>query len=272
MMIQLRSTLKTPYRFKRYILIRGTTKHIIRFIQKLYTTLQQHSHPNQAKYMQGTLIQKKKTKVLFYPGCYTHSPITLQHSLDLLNSHHIDYSVLGGMSTCCGLPHLLQGHYKKAEENLKTLHNAITKSGCTTIISGCLECVEAIQLAAHLYKGAYTAQSIHDYLNTTLTIKSTEKKLGNTLLLKGCRTTNTSQLETQLKCLSTQLTTKKGCCAHWNLKYQHTNQKLIKELQEHIKTHNIQTVVCECLTCYEELKGTLKTPTKELIQLLEENQ
>ncbi len=272
MMIQLRSKLKTPYRFKRYILIRGTTKHIFRIIQKLYTTLQQHSHPHQAAYMQGKLIKKNNVKVLFYPGCYTHSPTTLQHSLDLLNTYNIDYSMLGGMSTCCGLPHLLQGQYTKAETNLKALHRTITKSGCTTVISGCLECVEAIQLAAHLYKGNYTGQSIHDYLKKTLHIKSKDKKLGNTLLLKGCRQTNTAHLETQIKQLSTHLTTKKGCCAHWNLKYQHTNQKLIEELQEHIKTHNIQTVVCECLTCYEELKDALKTPTKELIQLLEENQ
>jgi len=219
--------------------------------------------------MNGTLIKKPSADVLFYPGCYVHSPTTLNHTLLLLDYHKINYSILGGMNTCCGLPHLLQGRYDKAEENLRQLHQSIIESDCRIVISGCLECVEAIKLAQHLYQGEYQGKSIHEYLLGKINPKKT-KKLGNTLILKGCRSTNTKILETQLKAHSQHITTKKGCCAHWSLGYKDSNKKLIEELQQEVTQNNIQSIVCDCLTCYEELKDKIKTPTLELCQLLEE--
>lgn len=270
-MIELRSRLKAPYRFKRYLLIRGKCTSLRRLIQTLYKKLQQHKHENLAIYMKGTLIKKPNTDVLFYPGCYVHSPITLKYTLSLLDKHNINYSILGGMNTCCGLPHLLQGRYDKAETNLKQLHENITQTGCSTVISGCLECVEAIQLAQHLYQGSYCGQSIHKYLSDKNTPKK-KKTLGNTLILRGCRASDTKTLETQLKAHSQHITTKKGCCAHWSFSYKGSNKRLIEELQQEITQNNIETIVCECLSCYEELKDKINTPTLELCQLLEETQ
>jgi Fe-S oxidoreductase len=105
---------KKPWSYTRYLFIKGPKKTgLKRIIQRLYIRLKKLTTRDLACYMEIT--PGKKADVLFYPGCYIYSTKTIRQTRHLLNHLDCSYTVLGGVTACCGTPHLLQGELDQAD-------------------------------------------------------------------------------------------------------------------------------------------------------------
>lgn len=150
---------------RRYLLIRGPQQTQRRLIQATYTALKRRQHPDLAPLMEYPL--KTQASLLFYPGCSIYSPTTTRNTLRILDHLDIPYQTLGGLTYCCGLPHRLQGQTKKADACTTRLTTAINTVNPQTIITSCLECLEALQ---HIktqtnapYEILHTLELIHQH-------------------------------------------------------------------------------------------------------------
>ena len=99
-----------PWSYRRYLFIKGPDLTGIKGItQKLYIALKKITTRDLACFMETTPL--KKAEVLFYPGCYIYSKKTVRQTLRLLDHLGCSYTVLGGVTSCCGAPHMLQGEF-----------------------------------------------------------------------------------------------------------------------------------------------------------------
>lgn len=102
---------------------------------------------------------------LMYFGCYafshTASPTV---TLDLADAMGIEYEILAGLRTCCGWPQYLSGDLERGEELLLGLGMLIEKVRPKVVVSGCAECVAAVQVLARRAGGAFESISTVEWL------------------------------------------------------------------------------------------------------------
>ncbi len=102
---------------------------------------------------------------LMYFGCYAFSTTGSPGvTLDLADEMGIEYEVLAGLRTCCGWPQYLSGDLERGEELLLALGMLIDKAKPKVVVSGCAECVAAVQVLARKNGGAYESISTVEWL------------------------------------------------------------------------------------------------------------
>jgi heterodisulfide reductase subunit D len=135
---------KKPWGYKRYLFIKGSKLIGMRRItQQLFIRLKKLTNKDLSSFMETT--PGKKADVLFYPGCYMYSTKTVRQTLRLLNHLGCSYNVLGGVTSCCGAPHLLQGEFDQADDYAELLYKKIKICDPLIILTACAECFEAIE-------------------------------------------------------------------------------------------------------------------------------
>lgn len=249
-----------PWSYRWYIFIRGPKLGMFpRFIQYLYVASKKASHRDLAPFMEVRPI--KPNEVLFYPGCYLYSTETVRQTIRLLDHIGCSYAVLGGMSTCCGMPHLLQGEFDRADECMRRLHEDIARVHPKTILTACAECHDAITQIKAIFQEHYEVISVVEYLVRHQDRFPRVKVTGNILVHDSCRfssKTPAGQAALQAAATFGTLVTPSSqqqtpCCSHWNHNQDpgNTHRRLayLKEMRM-----AAPVLACNCLTCYEEFK------------------
>jgi Fe-S oxidoreductase len=251
---------KKPWSYKRYVLIRGPKLRMFpRFLQRLYVASKKASYPDLAPFME--VRPTKQAEVLFYPGCYLYSKATVRQTLRLLDHIGCSYAVLGGMSTCCGIPHLLQGEFDQADECMRRLQQDIARVHPKTIITACAECHDAVMKIKTTYQEQYEVISVVEYLVRYQDKFPRVKVTGDILVHDSCRFSNKTPAGSAAQqaaatfgtLVAPPLQQSTSCCSHWNHDQDPANaQRRLAYLTEMRAT--APTLACNCLTCYEEFK------------------
>ena len=261
MMLALKHKLRhqKPRSYRRYLLIRGPKLSIIRSIfQQLFVFYRKLCNRDIAPYFETN--ENPPNSLLFYPGCYVYSPKTMRQTLHLLKHVGTSFGVLAGLSHCCGMPYYLQGEFQQAELCLAHLKNQLKEINPTVIISGCNECLEAIQLINKYYHTSYQTRSIVEYLMDNIDKFPGIKLYESVTLHDACRYNRQKRKGTAARLAIKRFSTLKEmphtrsdamCCAKWNYEADSNNSSLReKRLMEGKNTASI--IACECLTCYEQ--------------------
>ena len=107
----------------------------------------------------------RQADTLLYFGCYafshTGSPGV---TLDLAEELGEDVEVLAGLRTCCGWPQYLSGDIERAEELMLGLERQILQARPKVVVSGCAECVAAVQVIARRNGGDFESISTVEWL------------------------------------------------------------------------------------------------------------
>jgi Fe-S oxidoreductase len=267
-----------PWSYKRYLFIKGPDlTGIKRIIQNLYIVLKKITTRDLACFMETTL--QKKAEVLFYAGCYIYSKKTIRQTLRLLNHLGCSYSVLGGVTSCCGVPHMLQGEFDQGDHCLERLHEKIKVVDPDIVITSCAECYEAIDQIKTIYHEKFEVLSVVEYLQRNSNKFPKIKIRGKILLHDSCRFSKDSP-QSAAAChaisafgqlIEAPSAQGSSCCYQWNHGYdQKNNARRIAYLAE-VK-NAAPTLACNCLTCYEELKK-LRTDVEviDVLQLFNES-
>lgn len=251
---------KKPWSYKRYLLIRGPKlEWFPHFIQRLYVGSKKASHRDLAPFME--IRPTEPADVLFYPGCYLYSVKTVRQTLRLLDHIGCSYSVLGGMSTCCGMPHLLQGEFDRADECMRQLQRDIERIHPKIVLTACAECYDAIVQIKSTYHEEYEVLSVVEYLVRYQDKFPKVKVTGEILVHDSCRfSSNTSAGRAAQQAAATFGTfvtptsqQQTSCCSHWNHNQDPSNtQRRLAYLKEMRMAAPV--LACNCLTCYEEFK------------------
>ncbi|HVQ00720.1 MAG TPA: (Fe-S)-binding protein [Candidatus Thermoplasmatota archaeon] len=249
-----------PWNYKRYLLIRGPAlKGFPRFLQRLYVASKKVALRDLAPLME--VRPTRPAEVLFYPGCYLYSPTTVRQTLRLLDHIGCSYEVLGGMSTCCGMPHLLQGEFELADDCMKRLQQDIARIHPHTILTACAECHEAITKIKSAYGEQYEVLSVIEYLTRHQHKFPRTKIVGEILVHESCRfssKTPAGQAARQAAATFGTLVAPPAehappCCFHWNHNQDPGNKQgrlaYLREMRAFAPV-----LACNCLTCYEEFK------------------
>jgi Fe-S oxidoreductase len=249
-----------PWSYKRYVFIRGPKLGMFpRFIQRLYAASQRASYRDLAPFME--VRPARPAEVLFYPGCYLYSVETVRETIRLLNHIGCSYAVLGGMSTCCGMPHLLQGEFDRADECMRRLQQDIARIHPNIILTACAECHDAVTQIKATYQEKYEVLSVVEYLVRHQNKFPRVKIKGDILVHDSCRfSSKTPAGRAALQAAATFGTLvippsqqQTSCCSHWNHNKDPANtHRRLTYLQEMRAVAPV--LACNCLTCYEEFK------------------
>jgi Fe-S oxidoreductase len=267
---------KKPWSYKRYLFIKGPQQTGIRKIaQQLFIRLKKLTNRDLSSLMETT--PEGRADVLFYPGCYLYSTKTMRQTLRLLNHLGCSYTVLGGVTACCGAPHLLQGEFDQADECEELLHQKIKACDPRIIITACAECYEAIETMKKTQKLDVEVLSVTQYLlrfqDKFPPIKIREK----ITVHHSCRFPAHSpqgqaaqQAASRFGELITPSIDQSSCCYQWNHGCDPANT-----MRRAIYLAAMQTkapvLACDCLTCYEEFKKTSTgVEIIDVLQLFEE--
>jgi len=269
---------KKPWGYTRYLLIKGPKKTSInRIIQRLYITSKKLAHKDLACFMET--IPEQKTEVLFYPGCYIYSTKTIRQTRRLLDHVNCSYTVLGGLTTCCGAPHLLQGEFDQADECQTLLYQKIKACDPKIILTACAECFEALEQIKKTYQMDVEILSITQYL-IRYKDKFPEKKIrGKITVHDSCRFHKESPRGIAANDAVSHFAEHvdppgdhlSSCCYQWNHGSDPMNALHRREFLKAVKK-NAPTLACNCLTCYEELKKAYTdVEIIDILQLFEES-
>lgn len=249
-----------PWGYKRYVLIRGSKLGMFpRFLQHLYVASKKASHRDLAPFME--VRPTKQAEVLFYPGCYLYSDKTVRQTIRLLDHIGCSYAILGGMTTCCGMPHLLQGEFDRADECMRRLQQDIARVHPKTILTACAECHDAVMKIKAAYQEQYEVLSVVEYLVRYQEKFPRVKVTGDILVHDSCRFSNTTPAgraaQQAAATFGTLITPppqqSTSCCSHWNHNQDPANtQRRLAYLKEMRAAAPV--LACNCLTCYEEFK------------------
>ncbi len=266
-----------PWGYRRYLFVKGPNlKGVKAIIQKLYVSAKKITTRDLARFMEEVPV--KNADVLFYPGCYIYSTKTVHLTLRLLDFSGERYTVLGGVTACCGAPHLLQGEFDQADSCLRLLHEKIKAVNPKIVITSCAECFEAVEQVKKTYNEQFEVLSIVEYLLRSKNKFPNRKIRGKLTVHDSCRfkketpqgeaVRSTAQLFGDL----VEQTTPQGssCCYQWNHGCDMGNEsrrcQYLAEVQK-----SAPTLVCTCLTCYEQLKKThTAVEIIDVLQLFEE--
>lgn len=266
-----------PWAYKRYLLIRGPRLGgFARFAQRRYTSVKRVLHRDLASYMETR--PTKDAEVLFYPGCYLYSTDIIRQTVRLLNHIGCSYVVLGGMSTCCGMPHLLHGEFDRADECMNQLRRDINAVHPKIILTSCAECHDAISQLKLTYHEEYEVYSVVEYLLRHKDKFPLLKIRGDIIVHDSCRFSNGTPAGVAARKAASTFGTLVGtspqqamsCCSHWNHNHDSANTKRRLAYLKEMNTV-APVLACNCLTCYEEFKK-LKTDLEiiDIIQLFGE--
>jgi Fe-S oxidoreductase len=267
-----------PWGYRRYLLIKGPGLSGVKgLIQRTYVGFQKTITRDLASFMETT--PAKKAEVLFYPGCYLYSKKTVRRTLRLLDHIGCSYTVLGGVTSCCGAPHLLQGEYDQSDHCLQQLREKIKTIDPKIVITSCAECFEAVEQIKKASNGKYEVCSVVEYLSRTIDKFPSRKLRGKTLIHDSCRFKKESVQGQAARSTvarfgeSVELLDTKGssCCYQWNHGCDPGNTSSRLEYLAEVK-RSASTLACTCLTCYEELKK-INTDVEilDLLQFYEES-
>lgn len=253
-----------PWSYRRYLLIRGPKLGLFpRFIQRVYVAGKRASHRELASLMESRPM--KPAEVLFYPGCYLYSVENVRQTKRLLDHIGCSYAVLGGMSTCCGMPHLLQGEFDRADECMRQLQQDIARVQPKIILTACAECHDAVTHIKSTYHEKYQVVSVVEYLVRHQDKFPSVKIKGDILVHDSCRFSSKTSAghaaQQAADAFGTLVTTpsqqQTPCCSHWNHEKDTANShRRLAYLKEMSTVAPV--LACNCLTCYEEFK---KLPT-----------
>lgn len=266
-----------PWGYHRYLLIKGPNlKGVKAIIQKLYVSAKKIVSGDLARFMED--VPAKKADVLFYPGCYIYSTKTVRQTIRLLDHTGKRYTVLGGVTACCGAPHLLQGEFDQADSCLRLLHEKIKAIDPKIVITSCAECFEAVEQVKKMYNEHFEVLSVVEYLLRYKNKFPNRKIQGKLTVHDSCRfkkeTPQGAAVRTTIIMFGdlVEQTTPQGssCCYQWNHGYDKGNEpRRLQYLAEVQK--DAPTLVCTCLTCYEQLKKThTAVEIIDVLQLFEE--
>jgi Fe-S oxidoreductase len=267
-----------PWNYKRYLLIKGPTLGLSgRIAQKLFISLKKISVRDLACFFETTPL--KKAEVLFYPGCYIYSKKTVRQTLRLLEHIGCSYTVLGGVTSCCGAPHLLQGEFDSADHCLELLHEKIKAINPKIVITACAECYETVAQIKTTYHEKFEVLSVVEYLQRNSSKFPNIKIRGKILLHDSCRFSKDSPQGSAARhaisafgeLVEAPSAQGSSCCYQWNHGCDQSNTaRRIAYLAE-VK-NAAPTLACNCLTCYEELKK-LRTDVEviDVLQLFTES-
>lgn len=266
-----------PWSYTRYLFVKGPKKTGINDIaQKLYIMVKRMTTRDLAPYME--IVPTEKPEVLFYPGCYIYSTATMRQTIRLLNHIGRPYAILGGVTACCGAPHLLQGELDQADRCRELLYQKIKASTPRTIITSCAECFEVVQDIKTRYAEDFEVLSVAQYLLRYQDKFPVKKLRGKILIHDSCRFPRSSpQAEAAYKTaelfgkpVNPPLDQPPGCCYQWNHGSDPGNtarQAAYLAMAKGIAP----TLACTCLTCYEELRK-IQTDIEiiDILQLFED--
>jgi len=249
--------LNKPWRYKRYLFIRGKpTSFLKKIMQQCFVWYKKMLYPKHARFMENT---PTKAEVLFYPGCYVYSPKTMEKTIALLDHVGETYSVLGGVHHCCGMPHLLQGEFDQAEHCMNQVYQQIQRSNAHTVVTGCLECYQAVQLMFKQKNDPRRILTMVEYLMNHKHAFPTVRLDHPIALLPSCRYKDSSKAQEAAVAAVEQFSTcvhpdpkLNWCCRKWNHDVTHTNKAYHQQLLSAIGDQS-KIVACDCLTCYETL-------------------
>jgi len=262
-----------PWSYKRYLFIKGPDLTGIKgIIQKLYIALKKIITRDLTCFMETTPV--KKAEVLFYPGCYIYSKKTARQTFRLLDHIGCSYSVLGGVTSCCGTPHMLQGEFDQADCCLELLHQKIKAADPKIVITACAECYEVVAQIKTTYHEKFEVLSVVQYLQRNSGKFPNIKIRGKILLHDSCRFSKDSLQSSAARhmisvfgeLVDAPSVQGSSCCYKWNHGCDQNNTaRRIAYLAE--VENAAPTLACNCLTCYEELKK-LRTDV-EVIDVLQ---
>jgi heterodisulfide reductase subunit D len=168
MMLHLRANMpRRPKRYETYARLQGGHglqpwhKDVLKSAFQLYSKSSVDSRvwPHLDK------LEFEQRDTLMYFGCYafthTGSPTV---TLDLADAMGVEYEILAGLRTCCGWPQYLSGDLERGEELLIGLGMLIDKVQPKVVVSGCAECVAAVQVLARRSGGAFESISTVEWL------------------------------------------------------------------------------------------------------------
>jgi hypothetical protein len=232
-----------------------------RIIQRLYIRSKKLMNKDLACFMEATPI--KKADVLFYPGCYLYSTQTVRQTRRLLDHVGCSYTVLGGVTTCCGAPHLLQGEFDRADECLHQLYQKIKACDPLIILTACAECFEAVEQIRKTYAMDVEVLSVAQYLLRFQDKFPLQKIRGKIIIHDSCRFPAQSPQGSAIseavsrfgELARLPLDQSSSCCYQWNHGSDPNNALRLAKYLATVK-NNAPTLTCNCLTCYEELRKT----------------
>jgi len=260
---------KTPWGYKRYLLIKGPNQTGMRRItQQLFIRLNKLTQRDLACFMET--IPEKKADVLFYPGCYIYSTRTVRQTLRLLNHIGCSYKVLGGVTACCGSPHLLQGEFDQADDCLEQLYQKIKACDPRIILTACAECYEAVEQIRKTYEMDVEVLSVAQYLLQYLEKFPAKKIRGKITIHDSCRFHAQSPQGVAVHEAASRFGELVKLPVQWNHGSDPSNALRRANYLAAVK-NNAPTLACNCLTCYEELKKTsTDVEIIDVLQLFEE--
>lgn len=266
-----------PWNYTRYLFVKGPDlTGIKKIVQQLFIRVKKIMNKDLACFMETEV--GKKADLLFYPGCYIYSTRTIRQTLRLLNHLDCSYSVLGGVTTCCGTPHMLQGEFDEADKCIQLLYEKIKACDPKIIITACAECFEVIEQIKITNKMDFEILSVAQYLLRYKDKFPPISTRGKIVIHDSCRFHRQSPQgiaarETVAlfgKLVESPLNEPSNCCYQWNHGSDPGNNiRRINYLTAVKKA--APTLACTCLTCYEELKK-IHTDVKiiDLLELFEE--
>jgi ferredoxin len=258
--IKFKLTDRKPWGYTRYLLIKGPDLSGLKgFMQTLYIILKKITTRDLACFMETTPVTK--ADVLFYPGCYIYSKKTMRQTLRLLDYLGSSYTVLGGVTTCCGAPHLLQGEFDEADHCLEILSKKIKTIEPKIIITACAECFEAVEQIKKSTHATFEVLSVVQYLERNIHKFPNKKIRGKILIHDSCRFRKESPHGIAARTTAMRFgdlvekpeTQQASCCYQWNHGHDPGNSPRRNAYLAEVKKQ-APTLACTCLTCYEELK------------------
>jgi Fe-S oxidoreductase len=268
---------KKPWGYKRYLFVKGPNQTGLRKItQQLFIRLKKLTNKDLACFLEA--IPGKKADVLFYPGCYIYSTRTVRQTLRLLNHIGCSYNILGGVTACCGAPHLLQGEFYQADDCVELLYQKIKACDPRIIITACAECFETVEQIKKKYTMDIEVLSVAQYLLRYQDRFPAKKIRGKILIQDSCRFhTQSPQGLAAHEVVSrfgelakSPLDQPSSCCYQWNHGSDPCNSIRRANYLAAVKI-NAPTLACTCFTCYEEFKKTYTdVEIIDVLQLFEE--
>lgn len=249
-----------PWGYRRYLFIKGPDLTGIKGItQRLYIFLKKIITRDHANYMETIPVQNED--VLFYPGCYIYSTKTVRQTLRLLNHIGCSYTVLGGVTACCGAPHMLQGEFDQADYCFELLYRKIKTCDPKIIITSCAECLETVEEMKKKFNEKFEVLSVAQYLLRYQNKFPVIKIRGKILVHDSCRFSKQSPQGIAARNVASifgdlsesSMDQSFSCCYQWNHGSDMGNT--IRQAKYLAAVNNTApTLACNCLTCYEEFK------------------
>ena len=220
------------------------------------------------------------SSLLFYPGCYIYNTTLTRRQIRLLGHIGESYVVLGGLTTCCGVPQLLQGEFDLADRCLDSLHEKIMKARPKIIVTSCAECLEALLRIRAKHHEDFEVLSVLEYLMRHADRFPKVKLRGKVTLHDSCRITrryhrgDSTREAIDRFCDRVEMEDSgQGtmCCYYWNFGHDPANRDN-RWRRIHSAKDVAEAIACDCISCYEKYESFSDDSLEvlDVLQLFEE--